>query len=83
MEPASKTLAMAGWSIRAKAWRSDSKRAMTSRVFIPAFTSFRATPAAHRFPLFGQPHLAYAAFSEFFRAGDTGRWLRRQLLPDQ
>ena len=41
--PASKTLAMQGWSMSASAWRSASKRASTSRESIPALISLRAT----------------------------------------
>ena len=35
--------AMFGWSIRASAWRSASKRAMTCRVSMPSLMTFRAT----------------------------------------
>ena len=38
--PASKTLAMLGWSIIASAWRSASKRATTSLVSIPSLMIF-------------------------------------------
>src|SRR6516165_7260755 len=41
--PASSTRAMLAWSIRASAWRSASKRAMTCRESIPALMSFTAT----------------------------------------
>jgi hypothetical protein len=41
--PASKTLAMLGWSMRARACRSCSNRASTDLESIPALTSFTAT----------------------------------------
>ena len=41
--PASKTLAMLGWSMRARACLSCSKRASTERESMPALTSFTAT----------------------------------------
>ena len=41
--PASKTLAMLGWSIRASAWRSAPNRARTWRLSMPALMSFSAT----------------------------------------
>ena len=41
--PASSTLAMLGWSIRARACRSASKRAITCRVSMPGLMIFRAT----------------------------------------
>jgi hypothetical protein len=41
--PPSKTFAIAGWSIKASAWRSDSKRATTCLVSMPALMSLRAT----------------------------------------
>ncbi len=41
--PASKTLAMPGWSISASAWRSCSKRASTWRESIPGLSSLSAT----------------------------------------
>ena len=41
--PASYTLAIPGWSIRARACRSDSNRATTSRLSIPLRISLRAT----------------------------------------
>ena len=43
VEPASNTLAMAGWFISANACRSDSKRATTSRVSMPDLISLIAT----------------------------------------
>ena len=41
--PASRILAMFGWSIIANAWRSASNRAMTSFVSIPSLMIFSAT----------------------------------------
>ena len=41
--PPSNTLAMAGWSISASAWRSDSKRATTCLLSMPALMIFSAT----------------------------------------
>ena len=41
--PPSNTVAIAGWSISASAWRSASKRATTWSVSIPALMTFRAT----------------------------------------
>ena len=41
--PASSTLAMFGWSIIARAWRSASKRAITCRVSMPGLMIFKAT----------------------------------------
>ncbi len=41
--PASNTLAMFGWSIRASACRSASNRATTSRVSMPSLITFSAT----------------------------------------
>ena len=41
--PASRTLAMLGWSIIARAWRSASKRAMTCLVSMPGLMIFSAT----------------------------------------
>ena len=67
VEPASNTLAMAGWSIRAKAWRSDSKRAITSRRVHPGFDQLQRHAAAHGLLLLGQPDLAHAAFSDFLQ----------------
>ncbi len=41
--PASYTAAIDGWLIRARAWRSDSKRAITSLVSMPHLITLRAT----------------------------------------
>ena len=41
--PASKIFAMWGWSMSARAWRSASKRAMTSLVSIPSLMILIAT----------------------------------------
>ena len=41
--PASRTPAMLGWSIIARAWRSASKRAMTWPVSMPGLMTFSAT----------------------------------------
>ena len=43
MAPASRTLAMLGWSISARACRSASNRAITCRVSMPGLMTFRAT----------------------------------------
>ena len=41
--PASRTRAMLGWSISARAWRSASNRATTCAVSIPGLMIFSAT----------------------------------------
>ena len=41
--PPSKTVAMVGWSMSARAWRSASKRATTCAESIPALMTLRAT----------------------------------------
>jgi hypothetical protein len=60
VESASNTLATAGWSIRANAWRSESKRASLH----PAFDQLKRDPAADRLFLLCQPALAHAPFSD-------------------
>ena len=82
VEPASNTVAMAGWSINANACRSDSNRAITPRVFMPVLTSFRATRRRTGFPLLSQPDFAHAAFADLLQqaiaADHQFRGFRRQ-----
>jgi hypothetical protein len=54
--PASRTLAMLGWSIIDSAWRSASKRASTWRAIHAGFDQLERHPPSHRFVLFGHPH---------------------------
>ena len=72
--PASSTRAMFGWSIRARAWRSASKRAMTCAVSMPALMTFRATLRRTGFCLLGQEDGAHAPLAdglqELVRADD-------------
>ena len=88
---ASSTLAMFGWSIRARACRSASKRAMTCRESMPGLMSLTATQALDRLGLLGHPDRAHAAFADLLqqlvgadlRAGALGGRLvhrRRRVL---
>ena len=58
---------MLGWSISARAWRSASKRAMTSSVSMPGLMTLRATLAADGLVLLGHEDDAHAAFADFFQ----------------
>src|SRR5689334_4263860 len=62
--PASMTRATLGWSISAKAWRSDSKRAMTWRVSMPSLMSLTAHGAPDRVALLRAVHRAHPAFTD-------------------
>ena len=84
MVPASKTLAMLGWSIRARAWRSAPNRARTWRLSMPALMSFERDRPPHRLGLLGHVDRAHAPFADRLeelvraddRAGDLG-WRSR------
>ena len=62
--PASKTLAMLGWSIRARAWRSAPNRARTWRLSMPALMSLSATVRLHRLRLLGHVDRAHAPLAD-------------------
>ena len=63
--PASNTFAMAGWSISARAWRSDSKRATTCLESMPRLMSLRATRRRTGFSCSASlVDLSHAAFAE-------------------
>ena len=55
---------MSGWSIRARAWRSASKRARTSRVSMPSLMTLSATRRRDRLALLGEVDDAHAALAE-------------------
>ena len=65
--PASRTLAMFGWSIKASACRSASKRAITWRVSMPGLMHLQGDPAAHRLVLLGHEDDPEAAFADLFQ----------------
>ena len=56
---------MLGWSIMASAWRSASKRAMTSLRVHARLDDLQRDAAAHRLRLLGHIHHAEAAFADF------------------
>ena len=62
--PASSTLAMFGWFIMARAWRSASKRASTCLVSMPGLDHLERDHAFDRFHLLGHPDHAEAAFAD-------------------
>ena len=82
--PASSTLAMFGWSMRARAWRSASKRAMTCRLSMPGLMILRATLRRTRLLLLGHEDDAHAAFAdllqEFVRADHRAGPLRQRII---
>ena len=55
---------MFGWFISASAWRSASKRAMTSRVSMPGLDHLERDLPADGLLLLRQPDLAHAAFAD-------------------
>ena len=55
---------MPGWSIRASACRSASKRAMTCRESIPGLIDLESDAAPQRLRLLGEVHDAKTAFAE-------------------
>ena len=65
---------MLGWSIRARACRSDSNRARTVRESMPGLISFRATCRLDRLDLLGEVDGAHAPLAdllaELVAAGD-------------
>ena len=61
--PASNTLAIAGCSISASAWRSASKRAITCAVSMPGLMSLMCDLALHWLELLRQPNFAHPAFA--------------------
>ena len=62
--PASKTLAIAGWSISASAWRSASNRATTRADVHPGLDDLDRDLAVDGLDLFGQPDLAHASLAQ-------------------
>ena len=62
--PPSKTRAMAGWSIIASAWRSDSNRATTSPGVHPRLDDLQGHLAPDGLGLLGEPDLAHPALAE-------------------
>ena len=64
MVPASKTLAMLGWSIRARAWRSAPNRARTWRLSMPALMSLSATVRRTGCGLLGHVDRAHAPLAD-------------------
>ena len=62
--PASKTLAMLGWSIRARACRSASNRATTCAGVHPRLDDLQGHPAADRVRLLGHEHHAEPALAD-------------------
>ena len=71
--PASSTRAMFGWSIRASACRSASKRAMTCRESMPALMSLTATRRLTGSVCWAIQTRAHAAFADLLDAACTGR----------
>ena len=71
---------MFGWSIRASAWRSASKRAITCRVSMPSLMILRATLRRTGSLLLGHvddPHAPFAdLLQELVAADDACRGLR-------
>ena len=65
--PASSTLAMFGWSIRASACRSASNRATTCRVSIPGLITFRATCRRTGSVLLGHEDDAHPALADLLQ----------------
>ena len=65
--PASSTLAMLGWSIRARACRSASNRATTWRVSMPGLRTFRATLRRTGCGLLGHEDDAEAALADLLQ----------------
>ena len=80
--PASSTLAMFGWSIKASACRSASKRAITCRVSMPGLMIFSATLRWTGCVLLGHEHHAHAPFADLLQqlvgADDRAGALRDQ-----
>ena len=58
---------MFGWSISASAWRSASKRAMTSFVSMPELDDLERDAAAHRLLLLGHVDDAAAALADLLQ----------------
>ena len=65
--PPSKTWAMLGWSIIARAWRSASKRAMTCFVSIPGLMIFSATLRRTGWRLLGHVDDAHAPLADLLQ----------------
>ena len=65
--PASSTRAMFGWSIKARACRSASKRAMTCRVSMPSLMIFSATRRRTGALLVGHVDHAHAPFADLLQ----------------
>ena len=65
--PASSTLAMFGWSMSARAWRSASKRAMTCLGVHAQLDDLERHAAADRLLLFGHIDDAAAAFADLLQ----------------
>ena len=80
---------MLGWSIRARAWRSASKRAITCLVSMPGLMIFRATLRRTGCGLLGHEDDAHAAFADLLqqlvgaddRAGALGEAAHRRSRP--
>ena len=75
---------MLGWSIRARACRSASKRAMTCRESMPALMNLSGDQALDRRGLLGHPDGAHAALAdrldELVRADHRAGALRGRLV---
>ena len=67
MAPASKTLAMLGWSISARACRSASNRAITWRGIHPGLDDLEGDLAADRLRLLGHVDDAHPPFADLFQ----------------
>ena len=65
--PASRTLAMLGWSIMASACRSASKRAMTCSRVHARLDDLERDLAAHGLRLLGHVDDAHAAFADLLQ----------------
>ena len=65
--PASKTLAMLGWSISASAWRSASNRAITWREFIPGLMIFERDLAMDGVRLLGHVDDPHPSLADLFQ----------------
>ena len=73
VSPPSSTLAMLGWSIRARACRSASNRASTCLRVHPRLDQLDRDLPLDRLGLLGHPDRAHAALADRARAACTGR----------
>src|SRR5579859_3879974 len=74
---------MFGWSMRANAWRSASKRATTWRVSMPEFDNLKRDAAFDRLLLLGHIDHAKSAFSDLFQQLVTAQGLTDTFIGDR